>query len=330
MKFISLSIFLTALTLASCSQEAPPEDTAPPPENNLSPSDLKGEANPLPQAARDFQIKAAYVHGGPLVTQAGGDPSALSLGQKLLAGAALSTPKGADAELYVQTPDFSDGVVRVSENSWTVLERDTRPGRPDFRVFVYGGRLSFFVPPSVKTLISIWTPGGTLLSRGGMFNVTVTPTDQVLVTSREGQVVLNGPLVGAAYPGRALALDRPGAWSYTVPPSDASTLGERWLKVMTDDLMPTLADQTPERTKLLNFFAQDPSTIVPYTEEQITGLVVWAWQAKKLLPAAPNLPSEDTLQALWKQASLVRSQSLGPVWPYETSRSSPGMLGFTP
>jgi hypothetical protein len=330
MKFFALSIFLTALTLAACSPEAQPEDTTPAPEKNLSPADLKAEKTPASDQMPDFQIKAAYVHGGPLVTQAGADPAALRLGQQLQAGVALATPKGADAELYVQTPDFSDGVVRVSENSWTVLERDTRPGYPQFRVAVYGGRLSFFIPPSVKNLISIWTPGGTLFSRGGMFNVTVTPMDQVLVASREGQVVLNGPLIGAAYPGRALALDRPGAWSYTVPPSNASNLGERWLAVMTDDLMPTLVDQTAERTQLLNFFAQNPSDICPYTEEQVTSLVVWAWQAVKLLSSSSDLPSATTLQTLWKQVSLVRSQNQGQVWPYETSHTAPGMLGFTP
>ncbi len=294
------------------------------PEENLRPSDLTGTA----LKPTEYKIKAAYVHGGPQLTTGTQTSVALSLHQTLSPGDAVSTPAGAEAELYVQTDAFSDGVVRVGEKSWVVLEKDNRPEHPQLEVSVFGGETGYFIPPGHQDLISIWTPAGRLVSRGGMFTVTVSPDGEVLVSTREGEVVLEGQMTATATPGRALALTRPGSWTYLVPGADVAQLQDRWDRVMTEQAPPFLKAQLSAKLPRLQFFLK-ATTLSPFFEREALSLMVWAYESRTLAPD-PSLPSPEALSQLWQKAAQSRAEQKGIVWPLPSSLSAPPLLGLNP
>ncbi len=320
-------IFLAFLVLTASCSPAPVPDTSQDqaqPEENLKPSDLTGTA----LKPTDYQIHTAYVHGGPLLTTATQTTVPLTLHQSLSAGEAISTPPGAEAELYVQTDSFTDGVVRVGEKSWVVLEKDNRPERPQLEVSVYGGQTGYFIPPGNQDLISIWTPAGRLVSRGGMFTVTVSPEGQVLVSTREGEVNLEGQMTATATPGRALALMRPGSWTYKVPGADVAQLQDRWDQVMSEQSPPFLKEELATKLPRLQFFLA-LAKLPPFFEREALTLMVWAFESRTLAPD-PSLPTADDLTKLWQKAAQTRAAQNGIVWPLASSLSAPPLLGLNP
>ena len=159
------------------------------------------------------------------------------------------------------------------------------------------------------------TPAGPLISHGAVFTVTVSPDSQVLVTCREGTVVLAGTQNTVAQPGQVFVADGLGRnHLYAMTPSEALQFSDRWLKVMTEEATPVIARVLPQR--LRDWAARSSSP----DREKARSLALWFRQARTL--GVPGVP----LPELWNGvlATPVRPSAWDPVEP------GPGLLGEVP
>jgi len=242
----------------------------------------------------------------------GGMPIATGRTLAVPQGKWMLTDAGSEYEITLRSTALPDAIVRLSGQSAFLVEPPINGPIPTLRIF--GGQASLYLKHLPGTM-TVETPVGPLVTRGGVFTVTVSPDFQVLVTCREGSVFLTGSQNAEALPGQVLVADRLGRGrTYAMTPNEAMVFSTRWLTVTTEDAAPVVQATLPRRLAAWSAVDTKVST------DEARFLALWFREAKIVLGS--KVPGPDTWQIAL--AGDVRPS----VW---TSRpDAPGLLGELP
>ena len=312
------ALLALVVVMVSCSEPELVEEAKPTPnDENLTPAQLTGI--PSLDQQTHLELTVLYAQGTGILT---GQDRPLAPKDPIPAGNWLVSTPGSEFELSLRTPLITDGIVRLGPSAHFLLEQPNPGSSMEARFRLYTGQASFFVPPLPQNCVVVMTPSGTLTSPGGAFTVTVSPDFQVLVTCREGLVILQGSQSAAAWPGQVFQFGPRGtnrAWTLT--PNQALAFQGRWLQVMTEEASTVIGQEVAERlTEFRNLSLHFDLDLAELS-------TLWWTSARTLRPAAPGQPGTAELARLWDQVARER-RSRGPVLSaWENLPSGESLLG---
>ncbi len=231
----------------------------------------------------------------------GGTSIAAGSNLPLPPGQWMVTDPGSEYEITVRNALVPDGIVRLDSGAAFLIE--AAPLAPRFHL--YAGRASFYLPHVSMDSVAVITPVGPLVTRGGVFSVSISPDAQVLVTCRQGAVFLTGRQNAAAVPGQVLVADGIGRGrSYAMTPGESLTFADHWMIITKEESRPyfraALSDQLTrwsqsqgnvEARRALAYWFRGAraalGTIVPgpeVWEEALTAPINSSWPALTLGP----------------------------------------------
>ena len=301
------ALLALVVVLVSCSEPELVEEAKPTPNDEiLTPAKLTGI--PSLDQQTHLELTVLYAQGTGMLS---GQDRPLAPKDPIPAGCWLVSTPGSEFELSLRTSLIADGIVRLGPSAHFLLEQPFVGSSMEARFRIYSGQASFFVPPLPQNSVVVVTPSGTLTSPGGAFTVTVSPDFQVLVTCREGLVILQGRQSAAAWPGQVFQFGPRGtnrAWTLT--PNQALAFQGRWLQVMTEEASQVISQEKAERITEFH----DLSLHFDLDEAELAAL--WWTSARNLLPAATGLPGIAELSNLWDRVARARKSRglLLPAW----------------